>query len=162
MRLRQYVYFGIYSDTLTAADITGKLGVEPDAVRVLGSRSAERAIARHHLWRVESEDLGLTVTDHLDIIVDRLNPCAGEIGCLVEEIVLASPESIGVGSVLEVVRHFDDDGGEEERPSLVDQPDGGRLERLPGQHQLLGWRLTPNVIDFLHVTHAVFDVDEYG
>jgi hypothetical protein len=162
VRLRQYAYFGIYSDTVTASDITARLGVEPDAVRVLGSRSADPALPRHHSWRVVSERPDLTVADHLDNIVNRLSPYAGAIGDLVEEIVLASPGTIGVGSVLEVVRHFDDDEGEEEQVLVVDQPDGGQLERLPGQHHLLGWRLTPRVIDFLRITHAVLDIDEYG
>jgi hypothetical protein len=162
MRIRQKAYFGIFSVTLTAADITGRLGVEPDVIAVLGNRDPQRSIPRHHSWRVTSEQPGLTVADHLDIVVDRLAPYAEAIGSVVEEIASASPDVHGVGGVLQVVRHFDDDEGEDEEISVLDQPGGGQLERLPGQHQLLGWRLSPGVIEFLGLTHAALDVDEYG
>jgi hypothetical protein len=52
--------------------------------------------------------------------------------------------------------------GEEEDRKVIEKPDGGRLESLPGQHQLLGWHLSPRVIDFLWVTHASLDFDKYG
>jgi hypothetical protein len=162
MRIRQSAYFGIFSVTLTAADITGRLGVEPDVIAVLGSRDPQRSIPRHHSWRVTSEQPGLTVADHLDIVVGKLEACAGAIGGVVEEIVSASPDAVGVGAVLQVVRHFDDEEGEDEEISVLEQPGGGQLERLPGQHQLLGWRLSPGVIAFLGLTHAALDVDEYG
>lgn len=105
---------------------------------------------------------GLTVADHLDALIERLGPSAGTIGDLAEEIVLASPESDDLGSVLQVVRYFDHEDGEEEELSVVDLPDGEQLTKLSGQHQLLGWRLAPSVIDFLMTTHAVLDMDEYG
>ena len=162
MRIRQKGYFGIFSVTLTAADITGRLGVEPDVIGVLGGRSSQPPIPRHHSWRVTSEETGLTVADHLDIIVRRLTACAEMIGSVVEEIVSASPDARGVGSVLQIVRYFDEEEGQEEESSTLDQPDGGQLERLPGQRQLLGWRLSPSVIEFLRLTHAALDIDEYG
>lgn len=162
MRIRQYAYFGIRSQTLTPADITGRLGVEPDEVRIMGSRKGRLPASRHHFWRVVSKRPGLTVAEHLDALLDRLGPFAGAIGDLAEEIILASPESVHLGSVLQVVRFFDDEDGEEEELSVVDLPDGTELTKLSGQHQLLGWRLAPNVIDFLSTTRAVLDVDEYG
>jgi hypothetical protein len=91
-----------------------------------------------------------------------LGPVAGDIGSPAQEIVIASPESEHLGSVLQVVRFFDDEDGEEEELSVVELPDGDQLTKLSGQHQLLGWRLAPNVIDFLSTTHAILDVDEYG
>jgi Domain of unknown function (DUF4279) len=97
----------------------------------------------------------------MDRIVDRLGTHAAVIGDLVLELVAADPAS-RVGSVLQVVRHFDDEEGEDEETRTIEMPDGGQLETLPGQHQLLGWHLNPRVIDFLSTTHASLDFDEYG
>jgi len=83
------------------------------------------------------------------------------IGDLVLEMV-AADSAPRVGSVLRVVRHFDDVSGEEEEESVLEMREGRRLEKLPGQHQLLGWHLSPRVIDFLWSTHASLDFDEYG
>ena len=104
---------------------------------------------------------GLTVKDHLQVIVDRLNPYAEAIGTLVGEIESTEESLSGVGGILGVVRHFDDDEGEDEDLSVAGQPGGPRLEKLPGQHQLLGWRLGPSVIGFLMATRSALDIDEY-
>jgi Domain of unknown function (DUF4279) len=161
VRIRQYAYFAIYSDRLTPSDITGSLGVEPDAFRVRGSKTTEPPVPRHHSWRIDSTLPGLTVEAHLQAIVDRLNPYAEAIGSLVGEI--ESAESLsGVGGILGVVRHFDDDEGEDEDLSVAGQPGDPRLEKLPGQHQLLGWRLGASVISFLMATRSALDIDEYG
>ena len=162
MRIRQYAYFAIYSGARTHADITGSLGVEPDAFRVRGSSTAEPPVPRHHSWRIDSKLPGLTVDTHLQVIVDRLNPYAEAIGTLVGEIESTEESLPGVGGVLAVVRHFDDDEGEDEDLSVVGQPGGSRFEKLPGQHQLLGWSLAPSVINFLVATRSALDIDEYG
>jgi sirohydrochlorin ferrochelatase len=39
-------------------------------------------------------------------------------------------------------------------------PDG--LVKLSGQHQLLGWHVSGDVLDFVREVHAEIDVDEYG
>ena len=39
MRVRQYAYFALISNTLTASEITGRLGIEPDAISVRGSQT---------------------------------------------------------------------------------------------------------------------------
>jgi hypothetical protein len=105
---------------------------------------------------------GLTVEAHLKVIVDRLNPYADAIGTLVEQIESTEESSPGVGGVLGVVRHFDDDEGEDEDLSIARQPGDPLLAKLPGQHQLLGWRLAPSVIGFLLATRSALDIDEYG
>ena len=46
--------------------------------------------------------------------------------------------------------------------SLTEIPHHGLLEELPGQHQLLGWHLSPRAIDFLWMTHVLLDFDEMG
>lgn len=162
MRIRQYAYFAIYSDRLTPSDVTGSLGVEPDVFRVRGSQTADPPVPRHHSWRIDSTLPGLTLEAHLEVIVNRLNPFAEAIGTLVGEIESTEDSSPGVGGVLGVVRHFDDDEGEEEDLSVAGQPGDPRLEKLPGQHQLLGWRLAPSVISFLMATRSALDIDEYG
>jgi hypothetical protein len=40
--------------------------------------------------------------------------------------------------------------------------DGREFERLSGQHQLLGWHLGRNILDFLRDVDAEMDFDEYG
>jgi uncharacterized protein DUF4279 len=162
MRIRQYATFEIFSGALTHSDITGRLGVEPDAFRVQGSRIAEPPAPRHHSWGIASKAPGLAVDEHLRVIVDRLSPHSGAIGALVEEIETTELGVPGVGSVLAVVRHLDDDDGEEEQLSVIERPDGSRLEKLSGQHQLLGWRFTPDIIEFLIATRSILDIDEYG
>jgi hypothetical protein len=97
----------------------------------------------------------------LDLIIDRLAPYAAAVGDLVLELVSTDPAS-RVGSVLQIVRCFDEAAGEEEEPSVIEMPNGGQLEKMPGQHQLLSWHLSPTVIDFLSATHASLDFDEYG
>jgi hypothetical protein len=54
--------------------------------------------------------------------------------------------------------YFDDEEGEEEEHSASD----ARFQKLPGQHQLLGWRLGQDILTFLTSVRAELDVDEYG
>jgi hypothetical protein len=62
-----------------------------------------------------------------------------------------------VVAVLQIVRYLDDDNGDEEQLTGV-----GDLEKLSGQHQLLGWHLGRRVVQFLDEVDAELDVDEYG
>jgi hypothetical protein len=50
-----------------------------------------------------------------------------------------------------------EDEGEEEEITEIDG-----LEKLPGQHQLLGWHLSRPTMEFLLDIGAELDVDEYG
>jgi len=70
--------------------------------------------------------------------------------------------SADVSAWLQIVRYFNtDDGEEEEEEEVIDvTPDG--LEKLSGQHQLLGWHLDRHVLNFLSEVEAEFDADEYG
>jgi hypothetical protein len=58
---------------------------------------------------------------------------------------------------MSVVRYFNDDEGEEEAFSAPNAP----LQKLQGQHQLLGWNLGSRVLGFLVAVGADLDVDEY-
>ena len=60
------------------------------------------------------------------------------------------------------VRSFNDDEGEEETLEPVTTPDGPVLERIGGQHQLLGWDLAkPDQLALLASMRASIDADEY-
>jgi Domain of unknown function (DUF4279) len=161
VRIRQYAYFALISNTLTASDITGRLGIEPDAISIRGSQTPDPPVPRHHSWRITSNDQGLSVAEHMDHIIDRLGSHEAAIGELVLELV-APDTTPRLGSVLGFVRHFENVAGEDEEMSLTEIPHHGLLEELPGQHQLLGWHLSPRAIDFLWMTHASLDFDEYG
>jgi hypothetical protein len=65
----------------------------------------------------------------------------------------------GGGSCLQLVRFFNDDEGEDEEE--VSPPDAP-LQKLAGQHQLLGWHLDADSLNFLSRIGAETDADEYG
>jgi hypothetical protein len=47
VRVSQYASFSLSSETVTAATITGRLGIEPDKILVRGARDAARVIPRY-------------------------------------------------------------------------------------------------------------------
>ncbi|RVX43322.1 uncharacterized protein DUF4279 [Nonomuraea polychroma] len=155
MRVRQYVYFVMRSDILTAEEMSARIGLDPDEVMVQGSRSMQPLRPAVHAWKVACRDPGLTVNEMISRVVDRLEPFSEAIGGLVEEL---NRGHSGSCAVLQVVRYFDDEEGEVED---LRSPDPA-LEKIPGQHQLLGWHLDGRVVRFLVSTGAELDVDEYG
>ena len=157
MRIRQYSYFGIRSEVMSAAEMSDRLGVLPDEHSERGSRSSDPIFPRSHSWKVVCKEPGLRVDDQIRSVVGRLEPVVDRIADLVAE--LHELES-GRATTLQVVRFFDDDEGEEDRPN----PDAEELgmHKLDGQHFLLGWHLDKNVLQFLERTGAELDVDEYG
>jgi hypothetical protein len=147
MRIKQYVHFDVVSQQMTAAEMTGLIGLEPDAVRVLGARRQEpRPVPVAHAWSAVCEDRGrdLGVGEQIATLVSRLAPVEEALATLVSD--LREREGSAAGSQLSVARWFDAKDGE---------LDGG-------QHRLLGWHLDENVIRFLAHTQASLDVDEYG
>jgi hypothetical protein len=154
VRIRQYVYFGLLSSKTSAADITARLRMEPDKGVVRGSRTPARPVC--HAWQVVCADRGLAVDEQLAQVVHRLAPRSAEIIALARELRADDPEH--GGAVMRVVRYFDAEDGEEEELSPPDAP----LRKLAGQHQLLGWVLDREVLEFLLAVDAVLDVDEYG
>jgi hypothetical protein len=48
VRIRQYTYFALKSETLPAETITARLGIEPDAVR--GARRVDPPVPACHSW----------------------------------------------------------------------------------------------------------------
>lgn len=157
MRVRHYSYFAFRSETVPAAAITARLRTEPDKFQVRGSRTDVPPRPVCHAWEVTCDQPGLRVDEQLAAIYRRLSPHLDALAALATELRRTNRGSVA----LVVVRHFDTSDGEEENDGIT-HVDGRRLERLPGQHQLLGWVLHPDVINLLHRTGAALDVDEYG
>ncbi|MFI9503283.1 DUF4279 domain-containing protein [Nocardia sp. NPDC052566] len=136
VKTRQYSYFALKSDTVSAVDITARLLMEPDEVLVLGSRSPEHVIPRCHAWKVvrRSEE---SVDEQIQYLVDRLDPIRAEL------ISLCATDDIS--AVMQVVRYFHD-------------PEGAGTQH---HSRPMGWHLPSSVLDFLVATRAGLDVDEY-
>jgi hypothetical protein len=141
LRIRQYVYFSLGSDTVSAEELTAQIGMAPDTVSVRGSQRTDPPRPRSHAWRVECRTPGLTVDEQLDVVLARLEPYRSQIRRAVSQ-----GDGSLVTATLQVVRHLDDPDGE---------PDGY-------QHRLLGWHVSRAVLAFAAETGAEIDVDEYG
>ncbi|WP_279339776.1 DUF4279 domain-containing protein [Sphaerisporangium perillae] len=139
---------------MDAVEMTARIGLERDETAALGSRSAKPPRPTAHAWKIVCRDPGVTVDELIARLIDRLAPFGGAIGELVEEL---NQDEGGSCAVLQVVRYLNADGGEEEETFSSDPA----FEKLPGQHQLLGWHLDRRVLQFLISTHAELDVDEY-
>jgi hypothetical protein len=103
-----------------------------------------------HSWQLICDKPGLTVDEQITELIVRLEPARAAIRDLTA--------GDGVAAVLQVVRYFNDESGEEEDLA----PSAKGMERVSGQHQLLGWHLDPDTLAFLADIRADFDVDEYG
>lgn len=154
VRIRQYVYFRLFSEIVTAADITDVLGIHPDTVSVRGSRRANPAVPVTHSWNIQDDERGHTVDDQIEQVIHRLRPIEGKIRELVA--------GTAVSACLQIVRYFDDEDGEVEILDETVSPAGEVLTKLPGQHQLLGWHLDARTLAFLLNVGAEIDCDEYG
>jgi Domain of unknown function (DUF4279) len=154
MRIRQYVYFALRSDTLPASAITARLVVEPDSILVRGAERPTPPVPACHVWEIECRLPGLSVDEQAARVLNRLRPVA--------ERVQALTATDTVSAVLQVVRYFHADDGEDETLDRMVTDNGLVLEKLPGQHQLLGWHLTTEDLVLLASMSATLDVDEYG
>ncbi|MFC8720014.1 DUF4279 domain-containing protein [Kitasatospora sp. NPDC057198] len=147
MSLRQYAYFGLSSQHISADEMTSRLGITPDEVTVRGSRiTTPRAIPASHRWKIVCREPGLCVDEQIARILDRLRPHTARIAELVGQ--LSADDG---GAVLQVVRCFNDTD-HDESPSHPDAPDAPNL---------FGWHLDRDVLDFLAAVNAELDVDEY-
>jgi Domain of unknown function (DUF4279) len=150
VKVKQYVYFGISSEMLTAETIAARIDLVPDKTQTLGSRLADPPRPRRHKWEPGSYERGLDVTAHVAVVLARLEPARDEIRAPVRD--------GDVQACLQLVRNFDATDGDEE---IIDEtPDG--LVKLSGQHQLLGWHLDRDTLAFLYDVGAEIDADEYG
>lgn len=152
MRLHQYVYFALKSEEVSAAEITVRLGVEPDEVVVRGSSQTDPFVRPVcHIWKIVCREPNMTVDEQIDQVLGRLLPAADRIGELAAEPGRADERPIS--SVFQVVRHFGDEGEDSTTPVEQESPE---------QRNLFGWHIDARVLDFLRRTHAELDVDEYG
>jgi hypothetical protein len=156
VRVGQFAYFALHSPSVSAEEMTARLGLEPDESSIRGSRTPVPPRPAAHAWMVVCRERGLTVDEQIDQIMRRLRPHRDSIAALSRELAARDPGQ--AGAVLEVVRDFDDPDGEEEQLS----PPDAYFQKLAGQHQLLGWSLDGEVLEFLVATGAHLDVDEYG
>ncbi|RCG20997.1 DUF4279 domain-containing protein [Sphaerisporangium album] len=155
MRVRQYVYFAVVSDTLEATEMTARVGLAPDEIRIRGASGALPPRPAAHAWKLTCRDAGQPLDEMISRLLDRLEPYAERIARLVEDL---NRDETGPSAVLRVVRYFNDEEGEEEDTSSPDPA----AEKYPGQHHLLGWHLDRRTLRFLASVHADLDVDEYG
>jgi hypothetical protein len=153
VRIRQYVYFSVYSETATADEIAVYLGLPPDRTRVRGFRSENPPRPPQHAWQLTCDSPGLTIGQQAAIVLDRLRK-------IEDRLVRIGSDLLGQGGgcYLQLVRFFDNEDGEEEKLSPPDAP----LQKLAGQHQLLGWHLDRDSLRFLAHVGAEIDADEYG
>ena len=154
VRVRQYVCFAISSPSIPPDAITGLLLLEADEVKPKGSRIAGPSpVPRAHLWKLMSGRADTSsLIEHIAALMAKLEPREHEIQTL-----LSSSDADGW---IRAVRRFgagaeDDDIVEPGR--LV-----GGLERLRGQHPLLGFALDHRTIELAARMHVGFDFDEYG
>ncbi|GAA4615819.1 hypothetical protein GCM10023195_70020 [Actinoallomurus liliacearum] len=152
MLVSQYTYFALASTWMPATEITARLGIEPDEVTVRGSRLTRPPRPVAHEWHVVCRKPGLTVDEQMTRIIDRLFDHAERIGALAAELDRVDGES--GASRLQVVRIF-------EHPEGSTSPIGG-LENHSERHRLLGWHLDARAREFLRLTRAELDVDEYA
>ncbi|MFI6214949.1 DUF4279 domain-containing protein [Nocardia brasiliensis] len=146
MRTRQYCYFALKSDTLSAVEMAARLQMDPDEVMVVGSRSAEHRIPCCHAWKIIRRSTE-SVDDQIAHLIDRLNPVRARLVSLTSD-----PD---VSSVLQVVRYFHD-------PEGVHAALGGAsTDRRREGPRPLGWHLSLPALEFLSSLRTELDVDEY-
>lgn len=151
MAVKQYVYFALYSRDIPAAEMAAALGIEPDETTIRGSRRTEpRPIPPRHCWKVVCREPGLRVDDQVARVLERLAPRADAIAALARRL---GDEDPGSGAVLQIVRYFNDDPGQQ-------APLAGHNSQ-PDAPKLVGWHLDRETLNFLHATQADLDVDEY-
>ncbi|MFC7501058.1 DUF4279 domain-containing protein [Nocardioides sp. CPCC 206347] len=151
--MNQYAYFQLGSTTRSAAELSTEIGMEPDEVRVRGSKRAEPPIPARHSWEIVNRAPNMDVEDLVAPLLDRISPVASRIRDLTD--------SEEVHATLVVVRYFNDRNGVAEEQVETEQ-DGHQLVKMPGQHQMLGWALEPEALGLLASMNATIWFDEYS
>lgn len=153
MRVSQRVYFAVHSEHMAPKLIEARLGIQGDVVRTKGAKRASPPVPITNSVQFHEHSASAPLTERLEQLIRRLEPCASRIKALV---------AAGEGSaVLQVVREFDGLDGEEECHADLQLGDV-TLVVVPGQHQLLGFHLSSEILSFLTAAGASVDFDEYG
>lgn len=84
MRMNQFVYFTLRSETMSATEITARLGVEPDEITVRGSIQSDPVRPLGHAWTLIDRTPGLDVESLVDPLLDRMAPIASKVRELVD------------------------------------------------------------------------------
>jgi uncharacterized protein DUF4279 len=72
VRLRQYVYVSLWSDSITPDELTARIGIEPDCVHVRGSRfSGPNPVPRHHMWEVRCDEHNMKLDAQIESVLGR-------------------------------------------------------------------------------------------
>lgn len=146
LRIRQYAYYAIFSQQLSAVEMTRRIGVQPDETRVRDTTSKRGP--RCHSWKLTSDDMGpdVDLSVQIEALIARLRPYRSQILEVVEAIREHEADVRGTGHVFRIVRHLDDDDGE-----------------LDGyQHRLLGWSIAAESVRLLADLDVAISADEYG
>lgn len=152
MPLHQYAYFALQSHETPASEMAAFLGVEPDEVRIRGSRFTEpRVVPATHAWKLLCKEPNLCVDELIGRVVARLAPHVERIAALTERL-NAEREGGGNSAVMQVVRYFNDDPDYEVPPWRTGDPE---------EVNIFGWHLDRTTLAFLTATSAVLDVDEH-
>jgi hypothetical protein len=84
-----------------------------------------------HSWKVCLRERGLTLDAQIGRVLERIEPVHARLLGLI-------PVHDVVDAQLVIVCDFDDEEDEDELPDVTATEDRQLLEKLPGQHQLLG------------------------
>ena len=128
------------------------LGLVADNVSVRGSKFTDPPVPISNRVQFKSAGIG-RIDDQIDEVFARIRCNQSGFLKLVKE--------FGCSCSLVIVRYFDDVEGDEETHDPVVH-DNNVIAVIPGQHQLLGWSLNPDVLSFLCKLNASIDADEYG
>lgn len=155
MKVRQYVYLGLSSDTVDPGTISERLGLMPDEVKLMGSRHpGPPPLPRTHMWRLNSGTGSdeRTLDEHFQSLLARLTGSASKL----RELTVSGE----VDAVIQIVRHFTP--GPEDRRISEPGRHRGDFERLRGQHPLVGFGIEAGLITYAAEAGIGFDFDEYG
>ena len=111
------------------------------------------AATMHQDWSIERAGQRLVVDTLVSAVLGRVAPTAERIRQLVD--------TNEVFATLQIVRYFNDENGQPEKTVTIDE-EGHSWEKMPGQHQMLGWALEAHTLELLVSMGATIDVDEYG
>jgi hypothetical protein len=99
--MRRHLHFSIASRYMTAAEITVRVGIEPDEVAILGSLQQWPPIPAAHAWTITCQNAGLDPDEQLVRILARLAPRMDTVLELCAE--LAAQDPLRGGASLELV-----------------------------------------------------------
>jgi Domain of unknown function (DUF4279) len=149
VRLRQYVYFSLWSDSITPDELTARIGIEPDCIHVRGSRfPGPNPVPRHHMWEVRCDEHNMKMDAQIESVLGRIAPAQEAI----REVIT---EHDDVSGRLKAGRFFGDEKGD--APIVTRRADG----EIVDTGSIFGWGMSVEALGFLAHVGAYLDIDEY-